>query len=111
MQGKYHHEYDREEIKGDVDYLFDYHHRYVIRDFALWFRKLGRNYRRAFTIGDLFLNPYWRARRRGRYLSHIIKHGDNVKRNWFVGTSKSEFISLKYFGTRYNVEIDMPFVF
>jgi len=110
-EGKYHHQFDREEIKGDVEYLFDYHRRWVIKDFGSWYLKVRANYRRAFTFGDLFLNPYWRVRRRGRYFDDIIVNGDHVKRNWYVAHSKPHFINMKYFGTRYNVDIDMPFDF
>ena len=62
-----------------------------------------------FTIGDLYFHPYKRAKKRGRQLKDAFD-ADQIKVHWRLQYSKGDFVMYKYFNTRRNVDIDMPFV-
>ena len=112
-QGIYHHQFDREEVKGDVDLLWGIHRDYYERKMGVWWRKLKKGYRSTWTIGDLYMNPYKRVRERGKAIADVLSLADNIKKNWFIAfdRTKRTYINVKFGGDRYNVDIDMPFVF
>lgn len=110
-EGIYHHQFDREQIKREADELFELNRDYYNKRLAPWWRKLKKGYRSAWTIGDLYFNPYKRVKSRGKAIAGVLSLADNVKRNWFMSMSKRTFIHVKFFGDRYNLDIDMPFDF
>ncbi len=109
MQGRYHHEFNREEIKDDVAYLFKHLKDVRLKEFNKWYIPSSLKMKRIFTIGDLYFNPYSRCKYRGWYVNDAML-ADQIKVHFRLQYDIRDFIMYKYFGTRRNVDIDMPFV-
>ncbi len=109
MKGRYHHEFNREEIKEDLAYLFEHLKKVRLKEFTDWYLPSALKMKRIFTIGDLYFNPYSRCKRRG-YKVNDAMLGDQIKVHWRLQYNIGDFVMYKYFGTRRNVDIDMPFV-
>lgn len=107
-EGRYHHEFNREEIKDDVNYLFKHLKEVRMKEFNDWYIPSALKMKRIFTIGDLYFNPYSRCKRRGRKVNDAML-GDQIKVHFRLQYDIRDFIMYKYFGTRRNVDIDMPF--
>jgi len=107
-EGIYSHQFNRDEIKDDVEYLWNDMKKRRLGEFRNWYLPSHYRMKRMFTIGDLYFNPYKRAKKRGRMIKDAID-ADQIKVHWRLQYDKGDFIMYKYFNTRRNVDIDMPF--